>query len=99
MQTPEAKQMLKLYKETINEAINIISDPQSTRAEITSISPVVSISPPQQTDLFAALNGKFSEDKIELTKRIFKSFTDNCPIKDKKLIEELKKKVIKDLGK
>ena len=35
---------------------------------------------------------------IELTKRIFDLFTSNCPQKHMELIEELKKKVIKDLA-
>jgi len=45
------------------------------------------------------LKGKYHEDEILLISRIFTILTDNCPVKDKKLIEELKKKIVKDLAK
>ena len=98
-QSQEVKQMLKLYKDKINEAINVIAEPeiQQIRATTMPTPPVISV--PTPIDQFSALRDNFSDDKIELIKRIFKSFTDNCPIAQKKLIEELKKKVIKDLGK
>lgn len=48
-------------------------------------------------DILDPLKSKYSEDKITLIRRIFSALTDNCPSKDKRLIEELKKKVVKDL--
>jgi molecular chaperone HtpG len=54
---------------------------------------------PKPTDIYEPLKNNFSTDKIELIKRVFNSFSDNCPTKDKKLIEQLKKQVIKDLSK
>ncbi len=101
-QTDEAKKMLELYSNKITEIKKVLAAPdtQSTRVETPSIptfiKPVQVVLP---TDQFVTLRDRFSDNEIELTKRIFKSFTDNCPVAQKKLIEELKRKVIKDLGK
>lgn len=48
-------------------------------------------------DLRDMLKGQYSEAEISLIKRIFGALTDNCPARNKKLIEELKNKVVKDL--
>jgi molecular chaperone HtpG len=94
-QSAAAMQMIESYKKKINEAIKIIPDPQPTPpAQQPPTIPPTNTSP----DPLAALRGNYPADKIELIKRVLKSFTDNCPISQKKLIEELKKKVIKDLG-
>jgi molecular chaperone HtpG len=55
--------------------------------------------PPPPPDPYKQLEKNYSTDKIELIKQVIKAFSDNCPMKDKKLIEQLKRQVINDLSK
>lgn len=50
-------------------------------------------------DVFAPLEGAMTPREIFLVRRVFKAFTDHCPDGNKKLIEELKIMVIKELAK
>jgi molecular chaperone HtpG len=50
-------------------------------------------------DRLSVLKLKYSNKEITLIQKILKSFTDNCPIGQKELIEQIKNQVIKDLGK
>ena len=91
-----AKQIINIIKEKYN-VFEPTPTPDKKQQE-----PLPSPPPPKPktTDIFEPLKNNFSEDNITLIKRVFNSFSDNCLTKDQKqLIEELKKKVIKDLGK
>ncbi|MCM1502046.1 MAG: ATP-binding protein [Bacteroidales bacterium] len=50
-------------------------------------------------DIFAPLDGAMTPKEIFLVRRVFKAFTDHCPEGNKKLIEELKIMVVKELAK
>ena len=52
---------------------------------------------PVLKDIFAPLKGVLSDKEAFVVRRVFKSLSDNCPTQNKKLIEELKVMVIKDL--
>lgn len=52
---------------------------------------------PKIKDIFAPLKGVLSDKEAFVVRRVFKSLSDNCPSQNKKLIEELKVMVIKDL--
>jgi len=54
---------------------------------------------PKPVDVFAPLQETLSPKEVWLVRRVFKSFSDNCPEANKKLIEELKIMVVKDLAK
>ena len=88
-----AKQIIDIIKEKYT-----VSEP--TLQPIIQKKPEAGIPPPPKpTDIYEPLKSNYSADKIELIKQIFNSFSDNCPMKDKKLIEQLKRQVIKDLSK
>lgn len=88
-----AKQIIDIIKEKYNvpEPITPPDDPDDPQQPQPP--------KPKLTDIYEPLKASFPADKIELIKRIFNSFSDNCPMKDKKLIEQLKKQAIKDLSK
>jgi molecular chaperone HtpG len=85
-----AKQLIDIIKEKYN-----VSEPllQSREQKEEPVPPKA-----KPTDIYEPLKTNFSTDKIELIKRVFNSFSNNCPMKDKKLIEQLKRQVIKDLS-
>lgn len=90
-----AKQIIDIIKEKYN-----VPEPTPQPDEPDYEDPLPPLPPkPKPTDIYEPLKTTFSTDKIELIKRVFNSFLDNCPMKDKKLIEQLKKQVIKDLSK
>jgi molecular chaperone HtpG len=90
-----AKQVIDIIKEKYN-----VPEPPQQPDEPDYEDSLPPPSPkPKPTDIYEPLKTTFSTDKIELIKRVFNSFSDNCPMKDKKLIEQLKKQVIKDLSK
>ena len=101
VQTEAEQKVAEIYKKKLEESIknssvNLVSDivePYTQSVKVREHSRAL------PEDIFFDLKDSYSSSEIELIKRIFKSFTDNCPIAQKKLIEELKKKVIKDLGK
>jgi molecular chaperone HtpG len=89
-----AKQIIDIIKEKYNV-------PEPTLQPREPEEPDEELPPPPKskpTDIYEPLKTNFSSDKIDLIKRVFNSFSDNCPMKDKKLIEQLKRQVIKDLG-
>lgn len=49
-------------------------------------------------DIIDPLKDKYTNEELSLIRNILKSFSDNCPASQSKLIEELKKKVVKDLS-
>lgn len=61
-----------------------------------SVQPKPSAKP---VDVFAPLEGAMTPREIFLVRRVFKAFTDHCPEGNKKLIEELKIMVVKELAK
>ncbi|MDR1973438.1 MAG: hypothetical protein LBQ31_02065 [Bacteroidales bacterium] len=97
-QSAAAKQMIDSYKQKINEAIKTI--PATTGTTIGTPPPPI-IPPPIQTpkDPLEPLKDKFSTDKVELIRRVFKSLQDNCPQNEKDTIKVLIKKAIMDLSK
>jgi molecular chaperone HtpG len=54
---------------------------------------------PQIIDIFAPLKEKYEVEDVKLIRKIFASFTKNCPVANRALLEELKKKAIKELSK
>ena len=53
---------------------------------------------PQIIDIFAPLKEKYEVEDVKLIRKIFASFTKNCPVANRALLEELKKKAIKELS-
>lgn len=52
----------------------------------------------QVVDIFAPLKEKYEANDVKLIRKIFASFTKNCPVANRALLEELKKKAIKELS-
>lgn len=52
----------------------------------------------QVVDIFAPLKEKYEVNDVKLIRKIFASFTKNCPVANRALLEELKKKAIKELS-
>ena len=52
----------------------------------------------QVVDIFAPLKETYGADDIKLIRKIFASFTKHCPLANRALLEELKKKAIKELS-
>ncbi len=93
-QSPAAKQVIEHYKQKVNastEKSNTEIIPSAQTSKKTTSSPALS-------DPFEVLKETMTDSDIKLTKHIFDLFTSNCPQKHIELIEELKKKVIKDLA-
>ena len=61
---------------------------------------LITISTPavQVVDIFAPLKEKYEVNDVKLIRKIFASFTKNCPVANRALLEELKKKAIKELS-
>lgn len=93
-QSSAAKQVIEHYKQKIST-----STEKSNTETMQSVSPnKKSSSSYAKSDPFEILKKTMTDSDIKLTKRIFDLFTSNCPQKHIELIEELKKKVIKDLA-
>lgn len=92
-QSTAAKQVIEHYKQKVKVSAKNVTTPVSHTAQIASNLTTPSVS----TDPFDSLINKMNESDLKLTRRIFELFTVNCPKKHLELIEELKKKVIKDL--
>ena len=93
-QSQAAKQVIEHYKQKV-------SDPaEKSNAEIVPSGSYSkkSTSLSATSDPFEVLKETMTDSDIKLTKHIFDLFTSNCPQKHIELIEELKKKVIKDLA-
>ena len=95
-----SSKLVELYKKDL-ENINAPKEggpkPQSKKSE-----PKIDeqpTAPPKVIDIFAPLKGVLSDKEAFVVRRVFKSLTDNCPEQNKKLLEELKIMVIKDLTK
>lgn len=93
-QSSAAKQVIEHYKQQAN--VNT-EKPDKSSSYISHASSVNNSISQQTTDPFDSLKGKMTESELQLAKRLFDLFTKNCPQKHLELIEELKKKVIKDL--
>lgn len=52
----------------------------------------------QVVDIFAPLKETYGADDVKLIRKIFASFTKHCPLANRALLEELKKKAIKELS-
>lgn len=52
----------------------------------------------QVVDIFAPLKEKYEVNDVKLIRKIFASFTKHCPLANRALLEELKKKAIKELS-
>ena len=52
----------------------------------------------QVVDIFASLKETYAADDVKLIRKIFASFTKHCPLANRALLEELKKKAIKELS-
>lgn len=52
----------------------------------------------QVVDIFAPLKETYAADDVKLIRKIFASFTKHCPLANRALLEELKKKAIKELS-
>lgn len=110
----EAEQkVLKIYEDRINKSIDSSELKKSAsvyRGESTTTTSQVvkdetileeqtSNDSSSYTDIFEPLSSKYSSDEIRLIRKVFVAFTQNCSIQERKMIEGLKKKVIKALGK
>ena len=93
-QSPAAKQVIEHYKQKVNVQVERLEVDKATALRNNSLLDTS----PTNVDPFEILKEKMTLSDIELTKRIFDLFTSNCPQKHMELIEELKKKVIKDLA-
>lgn len=76
-----------------------VDDHPSAGKEGDSLVEDISSPAPKIKDIFAPLKGVLSDKEAFVVRRVFKSLSDNCPSQNKKLIEELKVMVIKDLTK
>lgn len=92
-QSSAAKQVIEHYKQKVNVSTKDVTTPTSHTSPIASDSSI----PAVVTDPFDSLKDKMTASDLKLIKRIFELFTNNCPQKHLELMEELKKKVIKDL--
>lgn len=93
-QSSAAKQVIEHYKQKVST-----STEKSNTETTPSVSSNKKAAPPYvKSDPFEILKETMTDSDIKLTKRIFDLFTSNCPQKHIELIEELKKKVIKDLA-
>ena len=94
--------VVELYKKELEEKKKIKSEPKPKTKPVSTndsdSSPVVKPIP-KPVDVFAPLQETLSPKEVWLVRRVFKSFSDNCPEANKKLIEELKIMVVKDLAK
>ena len=93
-QSPAAKQVIEHYKQKVSssaEKPNKETGPSVPSSKKNTSSPAI-------PDPFEVLKETMTDSDIRLTKHIFDLFTSNCPQKHIELIEELKKKVIKDLA-
>ena len=96
------QKVVELYKKELEEQKKIKSEPKPKTKPVSTndsdSSPVVKPIP-KPVDVFAPLQETLSPKEVWLVRRVFKSFSDNCPEANKKLIEELKIMVVKDLAK
>lgn len=99
--TPKVQRQPEIAKKVIQLCQKeLIKEPISIKELVTNYGNSENITPPPTpANPYEPLNEKYSESEINLFKKIFKSLTDNCPQGQKKLMEELQKKVIKDLVK
>lgn len=93
-QSSAAKQVIEHYKQKVSVSSEEHDTHSSSSSRTSSAGEGVSQNP---MNPFDSLKGKMTESELQLTKRLFYLFTINCPKKHLELIEELKKKVIKDL--
>lgn len=88
-----ASLLIEHYKQKVKMSAQDVTTPTSHTDQNASNSSI----PAASTDPFDSLIDKMNESDLKLTRKIFELFTVNCPKKHLELIEELKKKVIKDL--
>lgn len=93
-QSSAAKQVIEHYRQKVNLQAEGPEAGETTALRNISLLDTT----PATIDPFEILKEKMTLSDIKLTKRIFDLFTSNCPQKHMELIEELKKKVIKDLA-
>jgi molecular chaperone HtpG len=96
-QSAAAQQMIKSYKEQINEALKIL--PEKTTKTTGTTPPIIVTPPPAPQDMLEPLKTKYSTDKLDLIRKIFDIFSRSCRTQDQKSIKELIKIAIRDLGK
>jgi molecular chaperone HtpG len=94
-QSVAAKQVIEHYKQqVIASSIETGSDmPQSDKSNIVSTNNLL-----KPTDPYESLKEVMSNSDIEITKRIFDLLFAYCPKRHRDLLEELRKKVVKDLA-
>ena len=111
---PSSKLLIDIYKETAKESVKeferktsqpvenapiveVAEEPKPKMLDKEALSkPVTSSSP--VIDIFAPLKEAYGTDDIKLIRKIFASFTKHCPLANRALLEELKKKAIKELS-
>jgi molecular chaperone HtpG len=94
--TEEGQKLVELYKKQVKD---IFKNPPATIPQANSkpeVSSVVTQTPPP--DQLEPLKTKYSTDKIDLIRKIFKIFTDKCRSQDQRPVKELIKLAIKELS-
>lgn len=99
---PSTQKVVELYRKELKEK------QQAKPIILKTSKPIPSVEHPiepqlkpatKPTDIFAPLDGEMTLKEIFLIRRVFKAFTEHCPESNKKLIEELKIMVVKELAK
>lgn len=85
-----AKRILEQYQNQINDTVG-------TTPTLPTVSETYTHA--ATADIFAPLAEKMSKTHVSIVRKVFKSLTNNCPKGQLQLIEDLKKLVIRDLGK
>jgi molecular chaperone HtpG len=98
---PCTQKVVELYKKQLEEQQPKGKDkPNKKKKNEPAPAPTQPVKGPSKpVDIFAPLQSSLSEREIFIIRRVFKSLSDKCPEANKKLIEELKIMVIKDLSK
>ena len=99
---PSTQKVVELYRKELKEKQQAKPIILKTNKPIPSVEH--SIEPQlkpstKPTDILAPLDGEMTLKEIFLIRRVFKAFTEHCPESNKKLIEELKIMVVKELAK
>ena len=111
---PSSKLLIDIYKETAKESVKeferktsqpvenapiveVEEEPKPKMLDKETLSKPVTPSSPV-VDIFAPLKETYGADDVKLIRKIFASFTKHCPLANRALLEELKKKAIKELS-
>lgn len=94
---PAARKVFDSYKQRLN-GLESSSDNTPQNGEKTPIPHTKTDNEvKQEINPFDVLVGIYSEDNISLIRKVCDSYMRNCPVNNRKLIEELQRKVLKDL--